>query len=38
VYYAIGFGNISASGISVRDIIFPEETYNKIKDIIDSNS
>jgi uncharacterized membrane protein YdbT with pleckstrin-like domain len=37
-FAAIGFGNISASGISVRDITNPEETYQKIKAIVDSRN
>ena len=38
VFSAIGFGNISASGVSVRDINNPEEMYAKIKEIIDSRN
>ncbi len=38
VFFNIGFGNISASGISVRDIANPDEVYCKIQEIIGSNN
>jgi len=34
-FYALGFGNVSASGIAVRDIQSPDEAYEKIKTIVD---
>ncbi len=36
LFSAIGFGNFSASGVSVLDIENPEEVYQRIKKIIDS--
>lgn len=34
-FTAFGFGNVSASGVMVRDIPDPEGTYQKIKDLIE---
>jgi membrane protein YdbS with pleckstrin-like domain len=36
--YALGFGNVSASGIAVRDISNPDEAYEKIKKIADAHA
>ena len=36
--YALGFGNVSASGIAVRDIANPDEAYEKIKKIADAHA
>jgi hypothetical protein len=37
-FYALGFGNVSASGISVRDIPNPDEAYEKIKAMVESHN
>ncbi len=36
VFTAFGFGNVSASGVGVRDIQNPDETYDKIRGIVDA--
>ena len=36
IFNAFGFGNISASGVGVRDIRNPDEAFEKIKEIVDS--
>jgi membrane protein YdbS with pleckstrin-like domain len=38
VFYSLGFGNVSASGIAVRDIENPDETYEKIKKLVDAKT
>jgi len=35
-FYALGFGNISASGVGVRDIRDPDITYDRIRKLIDA--
>jgi uncharacterized membrane protein YdbT with pleckstrin-like domain len=35
-FYALGFGNISASGVGVRDIRDPEASFTKIRALIDA--
>jgi membrane protein YdbS with pleckstrin-like domain len=35
-FYALGFGNISASGVGVRDIRDPDVTYDRIRNLIDA--
>jgi uncharacterized membrane protein YdbT with pleckstrin-like domain len=35
-FYSLGFGNISASGIGVRDIRNPDEIFEKVRELIDS--
>lgn len=35
IFYGIGFGNISASGIGVRDIQDPDSTYERTKTLVD---
>ena len=35
-FYAMGFGNISASGVGVRDIRNPDQAFEKIRALIDS--
>jgi hypothetical protein len=37
-FYALGFGNVSASGVGVRDIPNPDEAYEKIKALVDSHN
>ena len=37
-FWAIGFGNISASGVSVRDIANPDAEFDKIRRIVDANN
>jgi uncharacterized membrane protein YdbT with pleckstrin-like domain len=36
-FAALGFGNVSASGISVRDIRDPDQAYEKIRRMVDAN-
>ena len=36
-FAALGFGNVSASGISVRDIRNPDEAYEKIRQMVDAS-
>lgn len=35
-FVALGFGNISASGISVRDISNPDRAFDRIRQLVDS--
>jgi uncharacterized membrane protein YdbT with pleckstrin-like domain len=35
-FYALGFGNVSASGVSVRDIADPDQAYERIREIVDA--
>ncbi|HXY89007.1 MAG TPA: PH domain-containing protein [Xanthobacteraceae bacterium] len=37
-FYALGFGNVSASGIGVRDVPYPDEAYEKIKALVEKQS
>src|SRR5215470_8682880 len=37
-FWALGFGNISASGVSVRDIANPDAEFEKIRRIVDAIS
>ncbi len=37
VFSALGFGNVSASGIIVRDIPDPDEAYQNISQLIDKS-
>ncbi len=36
LFYALGFGNVSASGISVRDIENPDAVFEKVRAIVDA--
>jgi membrane protein YdbS with pleckstrin-like domain len=36
-FYALGFGNISASGVGVRDIHDPDTVFDRIRALIDSH-
>jgi hypothetical protein len=36
-FWALGFGNISASGVNVRDIANPDAEFEKIRRIVDTN-
>ncbi len=36
-FAAFGFGNISASGVNVRDVANPDAEFEKIRDLVDSN-
>jgi uncharacterized membrane protein YdbT with pleckstrin-like domain len=36
-FAALGFGNISASGVSVRDIENPDQAYEKIRQLVDAS-
>jgi uncharacterized membrane protein YdbT with pleckstrin-like domain len=38
VFNAFGFGNVSASGVGVRDIRDPDETYEKIRRMVGTDS
>jgi uncharacterized membrane protein YdbT with pleckstrin-like domain len=35
-FNAVGFGNISGSGISVRDVQNPDRTFDQIKELVDA--
>jgi len=35
-FNALGFGNVSGSGISVRDIQSPDESFDKVKQLVDA--
>jgi uncharacterized membrane protein YdbT with pleckstrin-like domain len=35
-FYSLGFGNISASGVGVRDVRDPDATFERIRGLIDS--
>jgi Bacterial PH domain len=37
-FYALGFGNVSASGVGVRDILNPDEAYEKIKGLVETHN
>jgi len=34
-FVAFGFGNVSASGVSVRDVADPDQTFEKIRRLVD---
>jgi uncharacterized membrane protein YdbT with pleckstrin-like domain len=36
-FAALGFGNVAASGIIIRDIADPDETYTKITQVVERN-
>jgi uncharacterized membrane protein YdbT with pleckstrin-like domain len=38
VFGALGFGNVSASGVTVRDIQDPDATYDKIRTLVDAHA
>jgi membrane protein YdbS with pleckstrin-like domain len=35
-FVALGFGNVSGSGISVRDIADPDQTFDRIRKLVDA--
>ena len=35
-FLALGFGNVSASGINVRDIADPDQAFDKIRSLVDA--
>jgi uncharacterized membrane protein YdbT with pleckstrin-like domain len=35
-FFALGFGNVSASGIAVRDVQTPAEIYEKVRKLVDT--
>jgi membrane protein YdbS with pleckstrin-like domain len=37
-FAAFGFGNVSASGVSVRDIPNPDDAFDKIKSMVDARN
>ena len=37
-FRALGFGNVSASGISVRDIVDPDAAYDRIRQLVDASA
>jgi membrane protein YdbS with pleckstrin-like domain len=37
-FVALGFGNVSASGIIVRDIHYPDETFEKVRQLVDAQN
>jgi len=36
IFHALGFGNISASGVGVCDILNPDETFEKVRRLVDT--
>jgi uncharacterized membrane protein YdbT with pleckstrin-like domain len=38
VFSTLGFGNVSASGITVRDVQTPDEIYDKIRALVDKHN
>ncbi|HEX3651592.1 MAG TPA: PH domain-containing protein [Rhizomicrobium sp.] len=38
VFGALGFGNVSASGVTVRDIRDPDATYDRIRRFVDAHA
>ena len=37
-FFSLGFGNVSASGVGVRDVKSPGEVYDKIRKLVDAAS
>jgi uncharacterized membrane protein YdbT with pleckstrin-like domain len=37
-FLALGFGNVSASGVSVRDIMYPDQAFERIRLMIDAHN
>jgi uncharacterized membrane protein YdbT with pleckstrin-like domain len=37
-FVALGFGNVSASGVSVRDIADPDAVFDKVRTIVDARN
>ncbi len=37
-FFSLGFGNVSASGIAVRDVQNPAEVYDKIRKLVDASA
>jgi membrane protein YdbS with pleckstrin-like domain len=37
-FVALGFGNVSASGVSVRDIADPDQVFEKVRGIVDART
>ena len=37
-FFALGFGNVSASGISVRDVVDPDQAFDKIRQLVNARS
>jgi membrane protein YdbS with pleckstrin-like domain len=37
-FYTLGFGNVSASGVGVRDVPNPDEAFEKIKGLVESHN
>ena len=35
IFFALGFGNVSAGGVGIRDIRDPDQAYEKIKALVD---
>jgi membrane protein YdbS with pleckstrin-like domain len=38
VFAALGFGNVSASGVTVRDIKSPDDVYQQIRGLVDASN
>ena len=38
LFAALGFGNVSASGVMVRDIPHPDEIFEKIRSLVDAHN
>jgi membrane protein YdbS with pleckstrin-like domain len=37
-FYALGFGNISASGVGVRDVREPEQVFERVRKLVDAEA
>ena len=37
-FVALGFGNVSASGVIVRDIAEPDDPFEKIRQLVDTQN
>jgi membrane protein YdbS with pleckstrin-like domain len=37
-FYALGFGNISASGVGVRDVQEPEQVFERVRKLVDAQT
>jgi uncharacterized membrane protein YdbT with pleckstrin-like domain len=38
IFSAVGLGNVSASGVGVRDVSDPDQTYEKIKKLVEAHN
>ncbi len=38
IFNALGFGNVSASGVGVRDIRNPDQTFERVRDLVEAKA